>query len=237
MGSKSRIAKYIVPIIQDYIDKNSITTYIEPFVGGANVIDKIRCDVKIGGDSNKYLIAFWKEIQNGWNPLTDVKMNKNYYESVKQNPDAYNDKYVALCGLFATYNAVWFGSYAGIVKTKTGIYRDYYNEAVRNVLKQADNVKDVEFLHCDYKNIYCKNSVIYCDPPYAGTAKYKDDIDHDEYWEWVRKMSKNNIVLCSEYNAPSDFECIWQKETFITLRHNTRRKAIEKLFIYNGKNT
>lgn len=35
MGSKSRITKYIVPILQDIIDKNNITTYIEPFVGGA----------------------------------------------------------------------------------------------------------------------------------------------------------------------------------------------------------
>lgn len=34
MGSKSRIAKYIVPIIQSYIDNNNINTYIEPFVGG-----------------------------------------------------------------------------------------------------------------------------------------------------------------------------------------------------------
>ena len=34
MGSKYRISKYIVPIIQKYIDENGIKTYIEPFVGG-----------------------------------------------------------------------------------------------------------------------------------------------------------------------------------------------------------
>ena len=33
-GSKSRIAKYIVPILQKEIDDNQIETYIEPFVGG-----------------------------------------------------------------------------------------------------------------------------------------------------------------------------------------------------------
>ena len=33
-GSKSRIAKYIVPILQKEIDENHITTYFEPFVGG-----------------------------------------------------------------------------------------------------------------------------------------------------------------------------------------------------------
>ena len=43
MGSKSRIAKQIVPIIQQCIDDSHSDTYIEPFVGGANVIDKIKC--------------------------------------------------------------------------------------------------------------------------------------------------------------------------------------------------
>lgn len=31
MGSKSRVAKYIVPMLQQCIDDNSVTTYIEPF--------------------------------------------------------------------------------------------------------------------------------------------------------------------------------------------------------------
>lgn len=52
MGSKSRIAKYIVPILQECIDSNHVTTYIEPFVGGGNVIDKIRCHERIGSDIN-----------------------------------------------------------------------------------------------------------------------------------------------------------------------------------------
>lgn len=50
MGSKNRITKYIVPIIQKYIDENNIQTYIEPFVGG-NVIDKVSCDIRIGSDT------------------------------------------------------------------------------------------------------------------------------------------------------------------------------------------
>lgn len=33
-GSKSRIKKYILPIIQNCIYKNNVDTYIEPFVGG-----------------------------------------------------------------------------------------------------------------------------------------------------------------------------------------------------------
>ena len=62
-GSKNRLTKYIVPMIQKEIDENSITTYIEPFVGGANVIDKIKCENRIGSDINEELIALLKYIQ------------------------------------------------------------------------------------------------------------------------------------------------------------------------------
>ena len=44
MGSKSRIAKDIVPIIQKCIDDNSLDTYIESCVGG--VISLIRLGVR-----------------------------------------------------------------------------------------------------------------------------------------------------------------------------------------------
>ena len=46
LGSKAKIAKDIVPIIHSYIDNNSIEHYWEPFVGGANMIDKIKCKNK-----------------------------------------------------------------------------------------------------------------------------------------------------------------------------------------------
>lgn len=34
MGGKFKIAKHIVPIIQQKIDDNNIQVYLEPFVGG-----------------------------------------------------------------------------------------------------------------------------------------------------------------------------------------------------------
>ena len=45
MGSKSRIAKYIVPIIQKCIDDNNLETYIESCVGGG-VISLIKLSVR-----------------------------------------------------------------------------------------------------------------------------------------------------------------------------------------------
>lgn len=62
-GSKDRIAKFIVPIIQNYINAYHIKNYYEPFVGGANVIYKVICENKTGSDYNEYLIKLLRYIQ------------------------------------------------------------------------------------------------------------------------------------------------------------------------------
>lgn len=43
MGSKRQYCKYIVPIIQKYINENNILVFIDCFCGGANLADKINC--------------------------------------------------------------------------------------------------------------------------------------------------------------------------------------------------
>jgi len=83
------------------------------------------------------------------------------------------------------------------------------------------------------------NSIIYCDPPYAGTKKYLDSIDYTAFWDWVRKMHKlGHDIFVSEYSAPEDFECIWSKKltSSISARagNQTATQSIEKLFKYNG---
>lgn len=46
MGSKAKITKYIVPIIQRKIDESGARYYVEPFAGGCNVIDKIKAEYR-----------------------------------------------------------------------------------------------------------------------------------------------------------------------------------------------
>lgn len=83
-----------------------------------------------------------------------------------------------------------------------------------------------------------KDAVIYCDPPYLGTTKYSTkDIDHNAFWDWCRKMSKDNYVFVSEYSAPNDFECVWSKETTTSLKVHEHEPRVEKLFRYMGDRT
>lgn len=231
MGSKARLSKEISPIINKLINDNNIHLYIEPFVGGANMIQHVKCDKKIGSDSNEYLIAMWNSIKKGWIPPKEL--SKDTYNEIKNNKESYDKDLVAVTGFCATYNAKWFGGYAGVVNTKIGTIRNYYDEAVRNILKQKEYIEDVDFVNYDYRDFSnIENALIYCDPPYANTTKYGNDKDfnHDEFWNWVRKVSENNIVLVSEYNAPDDFEIIYEKELTTTLDKNSRKKDTERLF-------
>jgi DNA adenine methylase len=232
MGSKSRLAKELAPKLNEIIHNNNIDTYIEPFVGGANMIEHIKCKNKIGSDNNEYLIDMWISLQNGW--LPPEELTREMYEDIKNNKEEYGKALVAIAGFCATYNAKWFGGYAGLVKTKIGTYRNYYDESVRNIQKQMLNLMDVEFLNRDYTYFTgYKNCLIYCDPPYKGTTQYGTSkyFDYDKFWSWVREMSRYNTVLVSEYNAPKDFNCIYEKTLTTTLDKNTRKKDVEKLFV------
>jgi len=238
VGSKKRFQKELVPIIQDIIDENDITSYYEPFVGGCNMIDAIDCKKRVGNDMHKYLIAMWKELQNGWEP--QMHISEVEYNAVKNNPYNYPDHYVGLIGFAGSFGAKWFGGYARGFKADKVTPRDIPNEGIRNILKQSNNVKTVKFISGDYIKITPKNRLngwlVYCDPPYAGTTKYKETIEHDKFWGWAADMGRNNIVLVSEYNAPDGWEPIWEKQTTTSLQVKKHSERTEKLWKYVGDN-
>ena len=239
LGSKSRIAKYIVPIIQSYIDDYNIDTYIELFVGGANVIDKIKCEKRIGYDINDELIALLKCIQSdkaisiapedcSFEHYKDVRENR------KNNGNKYSKEYTALIGFCASYAGRYFdGGYGRDRKSK----RNMYVERLANLKKQAPLLNNIIFNTLNYIDLdisQYNNCLFYLDPPYKGVMQYgKYEINYDDFYNFCRKLSKNNIVIISEYYMPDDFVCIWERELSITLKsdriqHDT---AIERLFI------
>ena len=237
MGSKAKITKYICPIIQRFIDVTKADVYIEPFVGGANVIDKIVCNNRVGSDINRYLIELLKYAQQR-KPFPE---NILYDEYCKVR-DCYNSKsndfedwYIGLVGFLASYNGRFFDGGFAKPTVSGGKLRNYYREHLGNLLSQ--NLTGIDFRCCDYsfyKNV--ENSVIYCDPPYANTKKYNNrfDFDIDEFCNFVRNVSTSNIVLISEQSAPDDFICIWKQ--IVKRQINTKDKfdQTEKLFVHKS---
>ena len=103
-------------------------------------------------------------------------------------------------------------------------------------LKECDWIFVSQSFEETIKNCNVKE-FIYCDPPYRDTTKYKtEEFPYDEFYDWCREMSKNNIVLISEYNMPNDFECIWSKNVSTSMDNGRdsigdKSNRVEKLFI------
>ena len=239
VGSKNRISKELAPIIQSYITDET-KGYIEPFVGGANMIDKIECKNKFGSDIHEELIELLKYIQDLNNKLPET-ITEDEYKKVKNNRSNYEKWYVGLVGFCGSFGSKYFGGYARGFKADKITPRDVPNESIRNIEKQRKNLQGIKFKCCSYDelNMNIKGYVIYCDIPYKGTLKYTTDFDYEKFYEWCKKMSKNNTVLISEYWMPDEFECIWEKKTSVNFDSNRtsgdkNRERVEKLFIYRG---
>ena len=237
VGSKNKLSKELAPIIQSYITKDT-KGYLEPFVGGANMIDKIQCKKRIGCDIHEELIELLQYTRDYYNLLPNVIMEDTYKE-VKDNKDKYEKWYVGFVGFCATFGAKYFGGYA---RAKSDKYNGEKSEkAINNLKKQAPDLEGIDFKCTSFLELpkdKIKDYVIYCDIPYRDTTKYKTEtFPYEEFYQWVKDMSVHNTVLISEYNMPDEFECIWSKETKVNF--DSKRTAgakdnirIEKLFTY-----
>ncbi len=229
MGSKNRIAKHILPIM---LKSRGSRVWVEPFVGGANIIDKVS-GVRLGNDNNPYLIALLKAIQAGWVPPTQV--DKETYGKIKHNMDLYSPELVGFVGFACSFGGRWWEGYAKD-SASSGRNYNYAAGGSRSLVKQSKRLVGARFACGDYLHMVVpKRSLIYCDPPYEGTKQYNKDVfNHLEFWQWCRDKAKDNhIVFISEYSAPNDFVCVLDIFHATGLNNKAGKsydKRVEKLF-------
>lgn len=156
---------------------------------------------------------------------------------------AYNDMtnefdpwFIGAVGFLASYNGRFFdGGYAK-PGYDNGRLRNYYVEHRDNLLSQ--DLSGIDFSVCDYSAyVGVSGAVIYCDPPYAGTKKYNSKIQFntDEFFDFARDLSKDNIVLISEHAAPNDFITVWEHTVKRCINAADKFSATEKMFIHKGR--
>ena len=76
-------------------------------------------------------------------------------------------------------------------------------------LEQLGRLRRLQLCNQDYRDLVIPaGAVVYCDPPYENTVGYKDSINHGDFWQWVRELSKTNFVYVSSYNAPDDMTIV-----------------------------
>lgn len=229
MGSKNRIAKHIAPIM--LAKRKSNQWWIEPFVGGGNMIDKVN-GKRLGSDINPYLIKALRLIRDNPHliPRNNNEYTKERFEQAKLSD--LSDPVDCFAMFQYSFGCVFKGYWA---KNNRGT--DYVKECVKNVLKQSESLQGVIFETRSYTELEMPpNSLIYCDPPYENTMEYNNDtkFNHSLFWEWCRnKSQEGHTVFVSEYNAPHDFKCIWKGDIKNNMSNNAKNNT-EKLFKYNG---
>ena len=239
MGNKTKIANDILPImLENYKGK----TFVDAFCGSCAIIQDVPSDfLRIANDKNKYLVAMWMSLTTSKKDFPTT-IDKGFYDSVRdcfhgRNND-YEDDLVGWVGYMASFNGRFVDAgYSGHnVLGKNGKTRDYIKENINNIKKQIEthNFKNITWFSTDYYNIPIPEySLIYCDPPYYGTKQYltSKNFDYEKFYDWCRKMKEDgHTIFISEYQMPSDFKCIWEKEVTNAMNPTITKKPIEKLF-------
>ena len=235
MGSKARIKKEILPLILK--DRQPNQFFVDLMSGGMNLIDGVEGN-RIANDLNFYLIEMWRKLLEGWIP--DEFYEKEIHYSVKKTPEKYPAYLVGYVRFICSFGGDWNGGFAGYYpesrRNKNGVLPSYQKEGKNGIIKQLEKLKGVIFFSKNYYEVKIpSNSIVYLDPPYKGTTGYFTDFDHEFFYNFARKLKKDgHKVFISEYEMPSDFICVWQKEISSQLSANGKsggnKKSIEKLF-------
>lgn len=220
-GGKSRLVKDLVPIFKNYLKDDMY--FIDAFAGSSKVSIGVSSfhEKVLAFDVNHYLIEMFDSLKKGWVPPSDL--TKEEYDYIRKHYDEC-PALTAFAGFGCSFAGKWFGGYA-----KNAKGRNYAEIAYRSLLKDLEQIKKIEYKFQSFFSLNTSNQLIYCDPPYKGTTAYGfvGNFDNDLFWNKVRELSKDNIVLVSEYDAPDDFEIIWEKEVRLNLKSIIKTKNDE----------
>ena len=102
-------------------------------------------------------------------------------------------------------------------------------------LENLERLQNLESYQGDYKSLQIpENSVIYCDPPYKGTAGYLNGFNHEEFYNWC--LSQKQPIFISEYDMPQDlFMRVSAKSKRSLLNSSSKVYAIESLWVPRKK--
>jgi len=178
--------------------------YHEPMIGGGHIISEV-IDVpgssRYGYDGSEALITMYRAIQQGWDPPDFI--SREEYDKIRDKKDP-KDPITAYAGYAWSSMARYFSGYFDIKN------QDKNKSSKNSATRYREQMQTVILAHADYRTISpAHRSIIYCDPPYAGTTGYGGctfGFDHADFFIKCREWAENgHIVLISEYTMPDDF--------------------------------
>ncbi len=225
LGGKTKNSKAITAILKQH--KN--IPFIEPFCGGLNIAVRMTGYEMFLNDGNDALISMYKALIDGTFILPTEPILKEEYDKLQLAEPSPLRTFVSFA---LSYGGKEWGGYdpyydkRGEVGKTTGM-------ATRSTAKKIAAIKHATFSATDYRELDAHGCLIYCDPPYIETTGYSKGLDYNEFWETMRKWSKDNIVYISEWQAPDDFEIVWEKPYKVQMCKE-QQERVEKLYKYKG---
>lgn len=227
-GGKAREGEALAKLIAEYVSSTGKTYsgYCEPFCGMLGIYRHIPDYINVknykAGDANESVIAMWKAVQKGYKlPITCTEKRYNELRNMKKpHPDK------GFCG----HEFAFGGQYlAGFRKDKKlNKDRSVIVKRIEAIAKKLNKCKFSAGSYTQFSGL--KNYIIYCDPPYADvTCNYKDEgrkkrkFDNAAFWKWCDEMSKNNLILVSEYTAPKGWRKIYKNYVHANANPNYKK--------------
>lgn len=238
-GGKAKIGREIAETIERLcrifdIKPNKIYIPFAGFLGVSRHLVEYGFKIR-ANDANNDIISMWKMLKKGEWSLPNKPISRAKYERMKRNEEGEPHER-GFFGVACAYSGIPFAGYR--IRSPSQNFFEGTRNGVNEIV--SDGILNyITFTCSDYATFLkdCKNTVIYADPPYEdnnfGTQYFKD-FDSQRFWNIMRKLSKHNLVIISEYQAPDDFICVWEKQ-YSNVFSSKVKQVSEKLFIYEGK--
>lgn len=233
LGGKTRIAKQLAAEI-DKVRRPGQLVW-DAFCGGLSMSRALlKNGPVISTDACAPLIHLYRAVQNGWLPPTEV--DEATWRAAKTLPDA--DPMKAFCGFGCSFSGMWFSAWGHSARPDRR--RGYAHGTRKTLLRDVSprlTFGCVDFLKEEPRPLPI---VIYCDPPYRGTAGYRagGPFDHDVFIKRAHAWARFCPVFVSEYEFPGPV--VFQVESNTTVRSGldgAPKKAMERLFYLAPGNT
>lgn len=228
LGGKTQISQWVAKNVLAVA--HGRTHYVEPFVGSGATFARIAPHFPRATalDAHPDLILMWRALAAGWNPPEYV--SRAEYERLKREaPSALR----GLVGFGSSWNGIWFSQYVDVAKNCAS--GPFMRAARGSVMRLAPAFRRAEIRCADYRELVAgPGMLIYCDPPYAGTAGYDGCIvgfDSGSFWEKADEWtSAGALVIVSEERAPTGWDIFTERERRGKIRATDRLLRREALF-------
>ncbi|WP_096549995.1 DNA adenine methylase [Ureibacillus thermosphaericus] len=253
IGGKSRLLKFLIPIMINCIETNRLVGFIDVFGGGNKIIPNLHCylhetiynDIDRGFSnvmmccSNIDLLQEMidKAYQYQFNIDTEEKFE--YACRLRLNPSISIVDSAALTIIVQSFSrAADRKNYS-----KSDAKRGISYESLQRFKELYPSMSNTTVLCTDYKNVlelYKNRSdfLIYLDPPYYGTNSYENNIDHVELAESIVESSA--YIILSNFDNPIYEEILvnsgWNKYSLgvIAKSSSAKRGSIQQEFIWSN---